>query len=448
MENQNPKVYSVSELTEEIQDLLENRFNFVWVEGEISNFSAPVSGHYYMVIKDEKAQIRAVMFRLQARYLKFLPENGMKVIVQGRVGVYPPRGEYQIILDYLEPMGVGALALAFEQLKKKLAAQGIFDKEIKKPLPLLPQRVAVITSPTGAAISDFLKVIRRRFANIEIIIIPVRVQGEGATEDMVEALDLVNRELKMDVIVLTRGGGSLEDLWAFNKEELALAIRRSQTPVVSAVGHEIDLTISDLAADFRAPTPSVAAELLVLEKESIINRLDEMKSRLMTGINQNIKNQTQELYRLSKRIQDPRKRLADIWMRLDENYSRLIRLMDLIVLDTRKRVNAEERALLLRSPINMITSMRQRLNFQKTSLAQGIDKQLGIKQTTLSLLGKRMKDLSPLSILKRGYSITRKLPEKWVIRYASSVQKGDQIQVLLAEGDLECRIEKLNLDQE
>ena len=448
MENQNPKVYSVSELTEEIQDLLENRFDFVWVEGEISNFSAPVSGHYYMVLKDEKAQIRAVMFRLQARYLKFLPENGMKVIVQGRVGVYPPRGEYQIILDYLEPMGVGALALAFEQLKKKLAAQGIFDKEIKKPLPLLPQRVAVITSPTGAAISDFLKVIRRRFANIEIIIIPVRVQGEGATEDMVEALDLVNRELKVDVIVLTRGGGSLEDLWAFNKEELALAIRRSRTPVVSAVGHEIDLTISDLAADFRAPTPSVAAELLVMEKESIINRLDEMRSRLVTGINQNIKNQTQELYRLSKRIQDPRKRLADIWMRLDENYSRLIRLMDLIVLDIRKSVNAEERALLLRSPMNMITSMRQRLSFQKTSLAQGIDKQLGIKQTTLSLLEKRMKDLSPLSILKRGYSITRKLPEKWVIRYASSVQKGDQVQVLLAEGELECRIEKLNLDQE
>ena len=448
MENQNPKVYSVSELTEEIQDLLENRFDFVWVEGEISNFSAPVSGHYYMVLKDEKAQIRAVMFRLQARYLKFLPENGMKVIVQGRVGVYPPRGEYQIILDYLEPMGVGALALAFEQLKKKLAAQGIFDKEIKKPLPLLPQRVAVITSPTGAAISDFLKVIRRRFANIEIIIIPVRVQGEGATEDMVEALDLVNRELKVDVIVLTRGGGSLEDLWAFNKEELALAIRRSRTPVVSAVGHEIDLTISDLAADFRAPTPSVAAELLVMEKESIINRLDEMRSRLVTGINQNIKNQTQELYRLSKRIQDPRKRLADIWMRLDENYSRLIRLMDLIVLDIRKRVNAEERALLLRSPMNMITSMRQRLSFQKTSLAQGIDKQLGIKQTTLSLLEKRMKDLSPLSILKRGYSITRKLPEKWVIKYASSVQKGDQVQVLLAEGELECRIEKLNLDQE
>ena len=448
MKNQNSKVYSVSELTKEIQDLLENRFDFVWVEGEISNFSAPVSGHYYMVLKDENAQIRAVMFRLQVRYLKFLPENGMKVIVQGRVGVYPPRGEYQIILDYLEPMGVGALALAFEQLKKKLAAQGIFDKEIKKPLPFLPQRVAVITSPTGAAITDFLKVIRRRFANIEIIIIPVRVQGEGATEDMVEALDLVNREIKVDVIVLTRGGGSLEDLWAFNKEELALAIRRSRVPVVSAVGHEIDLTISDLAADFRAPTPSVAAELLVLEKESIIKRLDEMRNRLITGINQNIMNQTQGLYRLSKRIQDPRKRLADIWMRLDENYSRLIRLIELIVLDTRKRINAEERALLLRSPMNMITSMRQRVNFQKMSLAQGIDKQLGIKQTTLSLLEKRMMDLSPISILKRGYSITRKLPEKWLVRYASSVKQGDQVQVLLAEGGLECRIEKLKMHSE
>ena len=445
MENQNPRIYSISELTEEIKDLLENRFDFVWVEGEISNFGAPVSGHYYMVLKDEKTQIRAVMFRLQARYLKFLPENGMKVIVQGRVGVYPPRGEYQIIIDYLEPMGVGALALAFEQLKKKLAAQGVFDEEIKKSLPLLPQCVAVITSPTGAAISDFLKVIRRRFANIEIIIIPVRVQGEGATGDIVKALDLVNRELKVDVIVLTRGGGSLEDLYAFNKEELALAIRRSRTPVVSAVGHEIDITISDLAADLRAPTPSVAAELIVLEKESIINRLDEMRSRLVTGINQNLKNQGQELYRLSKRIQDPRKRLADIWMHLDENYSRLIRLMNLILLDTRKRVHAEERALLLRSPINMIAPIRQRLNFQKTSLSQGIDKQLGIKQTTFSLLEKRMKDLSPLSILKRGYSITRKLPEKRVIRYASRVQKGDQFQVLLAEGELECRIEKLNL---
>jgi len=207
----------VTELTKEIQNLLEDRFDFVWVEGEISNFSTPSSGHFYMVLKDKKTQIRAVMFRLQARYLKFRPENGMHVLVQGRVGVYPPRGEYQVILDYMEPMGVGALALAFEQLKKKLAAEGVFDEDIKKQLPFLPQRVAVVTSPSGAAIQDFLKIIRRRFSNIEITIVPVRVQGDGASSDMVKALELVNRELDVDVIVLTRGGGSLEDLWAFNQ---------------------------------------------------------------------------------------------------------------------------------------------------------------------------------------------------------------------------------------
>ncbi|RLC29101.1 MAG: exodeoxyribonuclease VII large subunit, partial [Deltaproteobacteria bacterium] len=214
-EVQTPKIYTVRELTGEIKDLLENRFEFVWVEGEISNFSAPSSGHYYMVLKDGKAQIRAVMFRVQARRLRFMPENGMHVLVQGRVGVYPPRGEYQIILDYLEPMGVGALALAFERLKKKLASQGIFDEDIKKPLPFLPQRVAVVTSPTGAAIRDFLKIIRRRFANIEVTIVPVRVQGDEAAGEIVEALERINREMDVDVIVLTRGGGSLEDLWAF-----------------------------------------------------------------------------------------------------------------------------------------------------------------------------------------------------------------------------------------
>lgn len=446
-ENQGPKVYGVSELTEEIQDLLEDHFDFVWVEGEISNFSAPVSGHYYMVLKDEKAQIRAVMFRLQARYLKFIPENGMKVITQGRIGIYPPRGEYQLILDYLEPMGVGALALAFEQLKQKLAAQGIFDKEIKRPLPFLPQRVAVITSPTGAAIRDFLKIIHRRFANIEIIVVPVRVQGEEATADMVKALEMVNQELKVEVIVLTRGGGSLEDLWAFNQEELALAIRRSQIPVVSAVGHEIDMTISDLAADLRAPTPSAAAELLVTEKESLLNRVGEMRNRLGSGIGITLRNQAQELDRLLKGLRDPRKRLAQTWMRLDEIYSRLIRLMDLTLSQGKRRLSTEGRGLLLHSPLNIITSMRQRVDFQQRSLGQGINTRLREKRMGLALLKKRVGDLSPLSILKRGYSITRKLPGKTLLRTAAEAQKGDQVQVLLAEGELECQVDKVRIDR-
>jgi exodeoxyribonuclease VII large subunit len=445
--NQSPKIYTISQLTEEIQVIIEERFDFVWVEGEISNFTAPSSGHYYMVLKDEKAQIRAVMFRLQSRYLKFLPENGMKVIAQGRIGIYAPRGEYQIILDYLEPMGVGALALAFEQLKKKLASQGVFDKDIKKPLPYLPQRVAVITSPTGAAIRDFLNVIRRRFANINITVVPVRVQGNEAASDMVKALQIVNDKLNIDVIVLTRGGGSLEDLWAFNEEELALAIRRSNIPVVSAVGHEIDLTISDLAADFRAPTPSAAAELLVVEKETLIDRLDKMRNQLTSNIFLTFKYQTQKLEHLVSGLLDPRKRIADTWMRLDEIHSRLAREINLIMRDRKTRLNADGQSLLLHSPIQIVSSTKQQLNFQKTSLTRALKSCLGKKQMALSLLEKGMNDLNPLSILKRGYSITRKLPEKTVLRDASGVQKGDQVQVLLSKGGIKCRVERVESDK-
>jgi exodeoxyribonuclease VII large subunit len=445
--NQSPKIYTVSQLTEEIQGLIEERFDFVWVEGEISNFSAPSSGHYYMVLKDEKAQIRAVMFRLQSRYLRFLPENGMKVIAQGRIGIYAPKGEYQIILDYLEPMGVGALALAFEQLKKKLASQGIFDKEIKKPLPYLPQRVAVITSPTGAAIRDFLNVIRRRFANIDITVVPVRVQGNEAASDIVKALQLVNEQLNIDVIVLTRGGGSLEDLWAFNEEELALAIRRSRIPVVSAVGHEIDLTISDLAADFRAPTPSAAAELLVVEKETLIDRLRKMKHQLTSGIFLTIKYQTQELEHLVNGLLDPRKRIADTWMRLDEIHSRLAREMNMIMRDRKTRLNADGQSLLLHSPTHIMSSIKQKLDFQKTSLNRALKNCLEKKQMALSLLEKGINDLNPLSILKRGYSITRKLPEETVLRDASGVQKGDHVQVILSEGGIKCQVEKVEPDK-
>ena len=445
-ENQNNQVYSVSKLTEKIQVLIEDHFDFVWVEGEISNFSTPASGHYYMVLKDEKAQIRAVMFRLQSRYLKFLPENGMKVIAQGRLTVYAPRGEYQIILDYLEPMGVGALALAFEQLKKKLAGQGIFDEEIKKPLPFLPQRVAVITSPTGAAIHDFLKIIRRRFANIEIVVIPVRVQGDEATTDMVKALDLVNRELKVDVIVLTRGGGSLEDLWAFNREELALAIRKSQIPVVSAVGHEIDLTIADLAADFRAPTPSAAAELLVVEKEILITSLNDTQNRLVSAVKRTLNKLHQELGYLAKDLQDPRKRLADTWMRLDEIHIKLTRLVDIFIRERRIRLNTERRALLIQSPLNVMISMKQRLDFQENYLNRAINGYIGDKHTAFSILEKSIKDLSPLSILRRGYSITRRLPGKIVLRDVSDVNRGDRVQVILAEGELECQVEKVEFD--
>jgi len=438
-----PRIYTVSQLTEAIQGLLEEQFDFVWVEGEISNFRAPASGHYYMIIKDEHAQIRAVMFRLQARYLKFAPEDGMKVIAQGRIGVYAPRGEYQIVLDYLEPVGVGALAMAFEQVKRKLSEQGLFDEAIKRPLPFLPKRVAVITSPTGAAIRDFLKIIRRRFANIEIVIVPVRVQGDQACKEMVGALDLVNRELAADVIVLTRGGGSLEDLWAFNQEDLAHAIRRSRIPVVSAVGHEIDLTTSDMAADFRAPTPSAAAEHLVAEKETLINRLNQSKTRLISGVELTVRRRSDELYRLQNRIQDPRKRMMNFWLRLDEVQGRLIRLMVLTIREKKSGLHSEMRALRFHAPVNKIRSRRQRLDFKKETLIRAMEKKLGEMAMNRALLTKQLTDLSPLSVLQRGYSITLKLPEKRVLKDTSGVEKGDRVQVLLSEGELGCRIEKV-----
>ena len=442
-EKEKTRIYTVSQLNEEIKLLLETKFDFVWVEGEISNYRAPLSGHYYMVLKDEKAQIRAIMFRTQTRYLKFVPEDGMKVIVQGRVGVYEPRGEYQIILDYLEPLGVGALALAFEQLKKKLAALGLFDEKIKRPLPFLPQRVAVITSPTGAAIRDFLKVIRRRFANIEIIVVPVKVQGDEATAEMVEALDLVNRTLNVDVIVLTRGGGSLEDLWAFNREDLAYAIRASRVPVVSAVGHEIDVTISDLVADLRAPTPSAAAELLVAEKESLKEHLVQCEGRLVGVLRSYVANQSRRLRLLAKGLRDPRRRLADSWLRLDELQGHLVRLVHLMIREKRGSLHGEVRALMIHSPAAIVASMAQKIAFQKHTITTAIMRKLKDWGKDISLLREKLKDISPALVLQRGYAIARKLPGKGVLKSASEVAKGDRVSITLAEGGLECKVERV-----
>jgi len=442
-ENKRPHIYTVSELTQRIKELLEEHFDFVWVEAEISNFRSPLSGHYYMALKDEASQIKAVMFRPQVSYLMFRPEDGMKVIARGRIGVYQPRGEYQIILDYLEPLGVGAMALAFEQLKKKLADQGVFDKAIKRPMPFLPQRVAVITSPTGAAIRDFLKVIHRRFANIAVIVIPVRVQGEGAAIEMIEAIKVANSELDVDVVVLTRGGGSMEDLWEYNNEDLALAIRASRVPVLSAVGHEIDITISDLAADLSAPTPSAAAELLVAEKESIIKDLNNIREHLRSIITANLNGLNQILFMLRKGLRDPRKGISDSWMRLDELNNRLVRMMHLSLSEQRARISSEGRSLLLYSPGKRVSTLIQTIAFRRQIFEHMIDKYLEGRHTILNLMEGKIKELGPYSVLKRGYSITRKLPDKTALRSSSGVMAGDSVNVVLAEGEIDCLVEKV-----
>ncbi len=437
-----PKVFTVSELTGQIKSLLEGHFNFLWIEGEISNFSAPVSGHYYMALKDDRSQIRTVMFRPQVRYLRFRPENGMRVIAQGKVSVYAPRGEYQLVLDYLEPMGVGALALAFEQLKRKLAAQGLFDPAIKRALPYLPQRVAVVTSPTGAAIRDFLKIVHRRFANLEVVVVPVRVQGEGASKDIVKGIELANTFTDADVVVLTRGGGSIEALWAFNEEEVALAIRRSKIPVVSAVGHEVDMTISDMVADLRAPTPSAAAELLVMEKEVLDRRVKEAKERSFAALSRTLEQAGQVLSALRRRIKDPRRRLADYWMRLDEVHMRTVRAMGLILRNSRLRIEAERRAMMTPSPVRRILAERERVIFKWQGLVAAQKRLSQAQRAWLRLVETQMANLSPLAVLKRGYSITRKVPEGTLLTDAASVGVGDQVEVLLEQGTLGCRVEK------
>ncbi len=445
LDSSRPKIFSVSSLTYRIKDILEDQFAFIWIEAEISNFRSPSSGHYYMVFKDEYAQIRAVMFRPQARYISFVPEDGMKVIARGRISVYEPRGEYQVVIDYLEPLGVGAMALAFEQLKRKLAEKGIFDEDIKRPLPFLIQRVAVITSPTGAAIRDFLNIAHRRFTNLEITIIPVKVQGEGAAEEIIEAISVANAELDADTIVITRGGGSMEDLWEFNNEQLAYAIRASGIPVVSAVGHEIDWTISDLAADLRAPTPSAAAELLVAEKEAIEKDLRDIRERVISSFRYYLGNMENSLSTLKKGLRDPRKGISDSWLRLDELESRLRRQISVFINDHKTRLMSQSRSLFVNSPVKKIERYREAINYKQQLLMRAMKKVTDGKQRALDIFSEKIKDLSPYSILERGYSITRTTDKK-AVRSASDVKTGDRVSVTLSKGSLECLVENIIKD--
>jgi exodeoxyribonuclease VII large subunit len=326
---QDRKVYSVSELNASIKNLLEESYPFVWIFGEVSNFRIPTSGHYYFTLKDRASQISAVMFRGQQRHLKFEPEDGMSVTGMGRLSVYEPRGTYQIILEYLEPSGIGALQIAFEKLKRRLAEEGLFDAQHKLPLPFLPKTISIITSPTGAVVHDILKIADRRFPNVHIQIIPVKVQGQGAVEQIVSAIELLNSRGEADVAILARGGGSLEDLQAFNTEAVARAIYASRIPVVSAVGHETDYTISDFVADLRAPTPSAAAELVVPQKSEFERRCHDGLLRLHKLISNYFNLLRSRTNEISKRLIDPRRKFEDHRLYLDDLLARLNRVVSL-----------------------------------------------------------------------------------------------------------------------
>lgn len=399
MELRTPRIYSVSELTAELKILLEDSFTGIWVEGEISNFKHHTSGHMYFTLKDDRGQLRAVMFRGSNRGLQFRPEDGLAVIVFGNVTIYEPRGEYQIYVEHMEPKGLGALQLAFEQLKTRLEAEGLFDPGRKRPIPLLPKKIGLVTSPSGAAIRDVLQIIRRRFANVRVLIFPVRVQGEGAAGEIVEGIEFLNKRGDLDVLILARGGGSIEDLWAFNEEVVARAIYASQTPVISAVGHETDFTIADFVADVRAPTPSAAAELVISRKAELIQRIDDLFSRLVSHMR----------YRAER---------------------------------SGEQLRSLERHLRLLSPLERVRRQRERLREVALALQSSMNHRLALWRAGLRTAAARLDSLSPLAILARGYSVCRRLPDLGVLTQAASVAEGGRVEVLLHQGGLICRVEE------
>lgn len=437
-------VYTVSRLTQEIKNCLEGTFPSLRVEGEISNFRVPSSGHYYFTLKDAHAQIRAVMFRSRNHGLPFLPEDGMHVICSAALSVYPPRGEYQLVVEWMEPRGQGALQAAFEALKRRLAEEGLFDPGRKKPIPYLPRRIGLVTSPSGAAIRDFLRILWRRFPGVEVRLCPVRVQGAGAGEEIVEAIRILNAEGLVEVIVLARGGGSLEDLWAFNEEIVARAIAASDCPVVSAVGHEIDFTIADFAADLRAPTPSAAAELLVPEKTALDDALRRLRDRLSRAAAKGVGRKKEVLFHLSRRLVHPGRRVRDHLLRLDELEERMRASVRRRLAAARTDHENLRTRLFLAAPAHRVRSCRLQIDALGRILERAAVHALEARRLGWKEAAGRLDSLNPLAVLSRGYSITRLLPGREILRSAECAAPGAEVEVILARGRLECTVEKVD----
>ena len=434
-------VLSVSELTARIKEQLEVAFPAVWVEGEISNLRTPGSGHAYFTLKDETAQLRAVLFRNRGRRIRFEPEDGMKVLAFGGLDLYPPRGEYQLVVELLEPKGVGALQYAFEQLKRRLEAEGLFEQARKRPLPAFPRVIGIVTSPTGAAVRDMLHIIGRRFGDLRILIVPVRVQGEEAPGEIVAALATLAAVDELDVVIVGRGGGSIEDLWAFNDERVARAIVASRVPVISAVGHETDYTIADFVADLRAPTPSGAAELVVREKLAVMEMLVDLHDRLRLAMASQMARRRERVASLLRRrvLTEPARALREWTRRLDEAQAGLATAARAHQRMLRHRVELATNALSSQHPLARISHGAAVLAQLRGRLAASATHRAKHSRHRLAAAVGRLQSLSPLAVLGRGYSLTR-LPSGAVVRTAASLRAGDAIEVLLAEGAVDARV--------
>jgi exodeoxyribonuclease VII large subunit len=437
-------VCTVSELVMRIKTTLEDQFPAVWVEGEISNLRTPSSGHAYFTLKDDGAQLRCVLFRGRGRRVAFQPEDGMQVLAFGGLDVYLARGEYQLVVELLEPKGVGALQLAFEQLKRRLEAEGLFDGARKRVIPPYPRTIGIVTSPTGAAIRDMLHVIGRRFGDLRILITPVRVQGEEAPGEIVRALADLQGVPELDVVIVGRGGGSIEDLWAFNDERVARAIAACPVPVISAVGHETDFTIADFVADLRAPTPSAAAELVVQEKLQVMRALCDLYETLKHVMAQRLARERQRVDALGRRrvLTDASRPLRDLHRRLDELSGRLGLAVHRRRRDAGHRVSLARNALRSLNPVARIANGTALLSQLRGRLASAAVHQTKASRHRFDAAVGRLDSLSPLAVLGRGYSLTR-LPSGAIVRSTAQTRPGDLIEILLHQGALDARVERL-----
>jgi len=435
------QVYTVSELTGRLKAALEEAFPAVWVEGEISNLRTPGSGHSYFTLKDEGAQISGVLFRGRGRRVRFDLEDGMQVLAFGGLDVYAARGQYQLVVEMMEPKGLGALQLAFEQLKRKLEAEGLFDDGRKRPLPVFPRVIGVVTSPTGAAIRDILNIIGRRFGDLRILIAPVRVQGDEAPAEILQALINLQEVAELDVIIVGRGGGSIEDLWAFNDERVARAIVACRVPVISAVGHETDFTIADFVADLRAPTPSGAAELVVREKLSVVEALMDLYARLKQAVTAEIAGYRERVEYLGRRrvLTDPARALRDLHRRLDELQGRLRLGLRSSQRQVGHRVALATDGLRRSSPLARIAGGAALLTQLSGRLSASAGHSVKVSRSRFAETVGRLESLSPLGVLGRGYSLTR-LPSGAVVRSAGQVAVGDPLEILLHRGALGAQV--------
>ncbi|MEH6651757.1 MAG: exodeoxyribonuclease VII large subunit [Motiliproteus sp.] len=432
-------ILSVSDLNQQARQLLEQSFAIIQVEGEISNFVCPSSGHWYFTLKDDRAQVRCALFRNRSRFLKYRPQNGDQVLLRAKVSLYEGRGEYQLIGEYLEAAGSGDLQAAFDALKQKLQLEGLFDADSKQALPSLPSRIGVITSPTGAAIQDILSVLKRRFAGIPVSLYPAAVQGADAPAQLINALQLAIRSGDCDVIILGRGGGSAEDLCAFNDEALARVIFDSPIPIVSAVGHEIDFSISDFVADVRAPTPSAAAELLSPDRDQLSQSFDLYQQRLTTLAQQQINQRQQKLQSLRARLRHPGQRLQDQNQRLDTLELRLRRASLQLLGDHRVKLGHLSERLGQQRPDNQIRQRQQQLPQLQQRLRRALSHRLQLLQQKLAGQAHALNNISPLATLDRGYSISTAANGQ-VIHDSSTLKPGDIIHTRLALGSIDSTV--------